>query len=136
MGDLREQSTCDPEALVDLERAVDLRVVDESLPADSCSRLLKGTPSAEVPPSFLTVPAYLLKVGPHDHDELREALRLLPQERCVFTRLGGVVDGARANDDDDPVRGAGEDVGNSSAGGGDDELAVPGEGELGAENCI
>lgn len=41
LRDVQEKSAREPEALVDLEAAVHLRIVDEALPADSRTRLLE-----------------------------------------------------------------------------------------------
>lgn len=37
--DLEEETTSETESLVDLERSVELRIVDQTLPADGCSGL-------------------------------------------------------------------------------------------------
>ena len=102
-----EQSAGDAQTLVDLVRLIDIGVVDESLPANGCARLLE--------------------VGTHDDDKFAldlgdQGLELL----SVFKGGGGVVDGARADDDKelvglacdhgDGIAAAGEDGG--FAGGG------------------
>jgi len=91
----------DAEAVVDAERTVDLRVVDETLPAD------RG--------------AGLLEVDAHHHEELGGMLLgFLLQEGGVLQGGLGVMDGARTDDHHQAVVLAGDDLGGVPTGGGDD----------------
>jgi hypothetical protein len=74
----------DAQTLVDLETVVDVRVVNEALPADGG--------------------AGLLEVGAHDDAEVAgELVRQLLEPVAVLEGGGGVVDGARADDDEQAV---------------------------------
>lgn len=80
IGQVDEQLAGDPETLVDLERVVDIRVVDEALPADC------GT--------------WFFKVGSHHDHELVLVFFLQDEEPIAVVERGfGVVDGAWSDDD-------------------------------------
>lgn len=83
-GQVNEDLARQAQTLVDLEAAIDVRVVDEALPANS------GTG--------------LLEVRAHDNEELVLVLLLLLEEEVAVGEGGlGVVDGAGANDDEQAV---------------------------------
>lgn len=97
VGQFAEQSAGNAQALVDLEGAVDLWVVDEALPADGR--------------------AGLLKVGAHDDEDLsRDLVGDGLEEFCVLDCGAGVVDRARADDDDQAVVLTAQDLGGLLAG--------------------
>ena len=77
-GQVEQQMARQAQAVVDLERAVQMRIVDEALPSDGGARLFK--------------------VDAHDDAQVAGKLldRTLEQAR-VFARGLGVVNGARAN---------------------------------------
>ncbi len=100
-GDLGEETAGDPQSVVDAERTVDLRIVDETLPAD------RG--------------AGLLEVDAHDDQQLAGMLlRFLLQQGGVLQGGLGVMDGTGADDDHQTVVLAGDDLGGVAAGGGHD----------------
>src|SRR6185295_2468947 len=41
VGDVPQQPTCDPQATIDVEAAVETGIIDQPLPADRCARLLE-----------------------------------------------------------------------------------------------
>src|SRR5690554_1502737 len=72
------------EALVDLEAAVEVRIVDEPLPADRRTRLLE--------------------IGAHDdHQIVRIALGLTLEPLGIIERGDRIVNGARADDDEQTI---------------------------------
>ncbi|KAI6761779.1 hypothetical protein HG531_002332 [Fusarium graminearum] len=74
----------DAQTLVDLKAAINIGVVDQTLPADSCARLLK--------------------VGSHNDKKLILMLLLLLQEEVAVGKGSrGVVDGTWANDNEQSV---------------------------------
>lgn len=79
------------------------------------------------------VETHLLKVGPHDDNQVVQALRFLPKELSVLPRLLRVVDGAGSDDNDDLVRVSGEDVCDGGSGGRDGVLGRGREGDLRSE---
>lgn len=104
LGQVDEELARYPEALVDLERVVNVGVVDQALPAHGGARFLE--------------------VGAHDDEQLVLVLFLqLQQAVAVFERHLGVVDGAGANNDEEPplVVAALDDV-NGLIAAGDDRL--------------
>jgi hypothetical protein len=77
---VNEELTSKTQTLVDVEATIDIRVVDQTLPANSSTRLLE--------------------VRPHDDEELILVLLLCFQEQVTVLECGlGVVDGARTDDD-------------------------------------
>lgn len=83
-GEVAVELAGDTETLVDLVRLIDIRVVDQTLPANSCARLFK--------------------VGAHDDAEV--ALKLLgelDEARAVLDSGLGVVHGAGTADDEKTV---------------------------------
>jgi hypothetical protein len=88
--DVGHQPPGDPQALSDMEGSVEVRVVDQALPADHRPRLLE--------------------IHPHGHDELaRMAIRGAAQERGIFDRGSRVVDRAGPGDHEQAVIPAGHD---------------------------
>lgn len=82
VGEIHEKLPRCPQTLVDLEAVVDIRVVDQSLPADGGTRLLE--------------------VGAHDNQQIILVfLFQLHQSVAVFERHLGVVDRAGADDDEE-----------------------------------
>lgn len=82
VGEIHEQLPRCPQTLVDLEAIVDIRVVDQSLPADGGARLLQ--------------------IGAHDNQQIILVFFLqLHQSVTVFERHLGVVDRAWADDDEE-----------------------------------
>ena len=82
--DLAEQAAAEPQALVDVEAAVEVGVVDEPLPADRRARLLEI----------------------HAHDDLelaRVRIAQRPQPLRVLERRLRIVDRARPDHDDEPI---------------------------------
>lgn len=76
-----EELAGNSQALVNLEAAVDIGVIDQTLPADSC--------------------AWLLKVRSHNNEKLIFVLLLFLQEKIAVGEGGrGVVDGTRADNDE------------------------------------
>ena len=89
--DVEQQAAREPQALVDVEAAVQVRIVDQPLPADRGARLLEV----------------------HAHDDLEralEALALLAQPARVLQRRGGIVNRARTDDDRETIVGAVQDA--------------------------
>jgi len=83
-GEVAVELAGDTETLVDLVRLIDIRVVDQTLPANSCARLFK--------------------VGAHDDAEVAlELLGELDEARAVLDGSLGVVHGARTADDEKTV---------------------------------
>lgn len=79
-----EQLSRQTQALVDLEAVVDIGVVDQTLPSHSRARLLQ--------------------VGAHHDEQLILMLLLGGEEQVAVLERGlGVVDGAGANDDQEPL---------------------------------
>lgn len=94
---LTQQTPGNPEALINLEGAIDIGVINESFPTDG------GTG--------------LFKVGTHDDQNLaREFVGEGFEEFGVFESCTGVVDGARTDDDNETVVLAAEDLGSLLAG--------------------
>ena len=81
---IQQQLACMPQALVDIETAVQIGVIDEALPAD------RG--------------AWLFEVHPHNDDQLlaERAHQAFESGRVLERRLG-VVDRARPDDGQQPV---------------------------------
>jgi len=80
LSQVEEELPRHAQALVDFERVVDVGVVDQTLPADGCARLLE--------------------VRAHDNEQVILVLFLQRhQPVAVLEGSFGVVDGARANDD-------------------------------------
>ena len=87
-GQVDEELPADAQALVDLEAVVDVRVVDQPLPADRRTRLFQ--------------------VGPHYDQEVGGVFLLQSEEaRCVVEGGCRVVDGAGADDDEESAEGVG-----------------------------
>ena len=83
-GKVDEQLPADAQTLVDIEAVVDIRVVDQTLPADRGARLLE--------------------VGAHHDQQLVLVLFLLLQQQiAVFEGGLGIVDRTRADDDQQPL---------------------------------
>ena len=79
-----QQPARHPQALVDVETAVQVGIVDQSLPADRGARLLEV----------------------HAHDDLEralESLALLAQAAGVLQRRGGIVNRARTDHDGETI---------------------------------
>ena len=89
--DVDQQLARDAQAFVDAEALVEVRVVDQALPADGGARLLE-------------VHAH------HDLQRVGVLLALRLQPAGVFERGRRVVDRARAHDHQQPVVRAGHDV--------------------------
>lgn len=91
-GEVDKELSRNSETLVNLERVVDIRVVNQTLPANSCPGLLE--------------------VGTHHNAEVvRELVRELLELSSVLVGGGRVVDGAGAYDDEKSVASAQDDVG-------------------------
>lgn len=113
-GEVNKELSRNPETLVNLERVVDIRIVDQTLPANSCPGLLK--------------------VGTHNNAEVvRELVRELLELGGVLVGCGGVVDGAGAYDDEESVAGAKDDVGGIVTALDDCVCSGLGERDLGSE---
>jgi hypothetical protein len=113
-GKVAEELAGDAQTLVDLERLINVGVVDQALPADSCARLLE--------------------VGAHDDAEV--ALQLvgdLDKARAVFDGGLGVVHGARADNDEEAVIALLDDFDGLFAASEDGGDGVLGGGDLGGE---
>lgn len=83
-GEVAVELAGDTETLVDLVRLIDIRVVDQTLPANSCARLFK--------------------VGAHDDAEVAlELLGELDEARAVLDSGLGVVHGAGTADDEETI---------------------------------
>lgn len=83
-GEITEELPADTETLVDLVALVDIRVIDESLPANCCPGLLE--------------------VGAHDDAEVvAEFVGQLDQAGAVFYGCFGVVEGAGSAHDEETV---------------------------------
>src|SRR3989442_5420995 len=104
LDQVEQEPAGEAEALVDGEGAVEVRIVDESLPADRRARLLE--------------------VDAHHETEVAAELvgGLLQTARVVETRPW-IVDGAGADDDEQAVVLAGQDANDLLAGAADDERA-------------
>src|SRR3989475_4697102 len=104
LDQVEQQPAREAEALVDGEGAVEVRIVDESLPADRRARLLE--------------------VDAHHETEVAAELvgRLLQTARVVEPGRW-IVDGAGADDDEQAVVLAGQDANDLLAGAADDERA-------------
>src|SRR5690606_14206570 len=84
VGEIEQQAAGDAEAVVDVERIVKMRVVDEALPADRGARLLK--------------------IDAHDDEHvILEALCFHLELGGVFERRFGIMDRAGADDSEQPV---------------------------------
>ena len=82
--DVEEELASEAQPLVDRERAVQVRIVDEALPADRRARLLE--------------------IHAHDDEEVvRVLLRRIAQALRIFERRLGVVDRAGSHDDEEPI---------------------------------
>lgn len=113
-GEVAEELARDAQALVDLVRLVDVRVVDQALPAHGR--------------------AWLLQVGAHDDAEVaREAVGELAESVRVLHRGGRVVDGAGAADHEQAVVGAHYDGDGFVAALDDGLVGGGGHGNLGEE---
>ena len=89
--DVEQQRAGEAQAVVDVEAAVEVGVVDQALPADGGARLLE--------------------IDAHDDLEpVAEAFAERGEAAGVVERGVGIVDGAGADDDDEAVVGAVEDV--------------------------
>lgn len=83
-GEVAEELAGNAKTLVDLVRLIDIWIVDQTLPSDGC--------------------AWLLEVGAHDNAEVAgELLGEGLQARAVLERGGWIVDGAWADDDQEAV---------------------------------
>jgi hypothetical protein len=83
-GKVTEELAGDTETLVDLEGLIDIRVVDQALPANSCARLLE--------------------VGAHDNAQVTlELVGNLHEARAVLDSSLGVVHGAGTADHEETV---------------------------------
>src|SRR5690606_16438929 len=82
--DVDQQRACDAQALVDAATLVEVRVVDQALPADRGARLLE-------------VDAH------HDVERVAETLALLGQPLRIVERRARIVNRARADHDQQPV---------------------------------
>jgi len=112
LGDLGEEAAGETQAFVDAERAIDLRVVDEPLPADRGPRLLE--------------------VDAHDHEELGGVLlRLLAKEGGIFQGGLRVMDGTGTDDHQQAVVLAGDDLRGVPAGVGHDLGGAVGDRQFG-----
>ena len=96
LGEEQQQLARQPDALLDVERVVHVRVVDQALPADRRARLLE------------------VDAHQHEHRAL-DALREPAQPRCVFARRHRVVDRARPDDHEQPRILAIEDAAHGAA---------------------
>ena len=85
-----EQIAGKPQALVDVEAAVEIGIVDQSLPADDRARLLE-------------IDAH------HDLEPVGEMLAQGGEALGVIDRRNGIVDRAGTDDDEKPVVSAGQD---------------------------
>lgn len=113
-GEVAEEGAADAQALVDLEGGIDVRVVDEALPADGG--------------------AGLLEVGAHDDAEVAgEAGGDVLEAGAVLEGGGGVVDGAGPDDDEEAVVLAHDDVGGLVAAADDGLQGRVRHGDLGGE---
>ena len=80
----KEQIAGHAQPLIDAEAAVQVRIVDEPLPADRRSRLLE--------------------VGPHDNFEIARQLPAhVGEQSAILERRGWVMNGTRADDDQQPI---------------------------------
>lgn len=116
MRQIHEELTRETQALVDLEAPVDIRVVDQALPA-YCR-------------------PGLLEVRPHHNDELILVLFLgLEEQVAVLERSFGVVDGARTDNDEQAflLIGVFDDSDGLVAAFGDGSFGFGGLGDLGLE---
>src|ERR1700683_19593 len=89
---VEQQTSRQPQAIVDLEGPVKMRIVDEPFPADRCPRLFKV----------------------HTHDEAEVGGKLLDrtsEEACIFASCVGVVNRTRAREHEQPVVAAVENGG-------------------------
>src|SRR2546428_5241942 len=115
LDQVEQQPAREAEALVDGEGAVEVRIVDESLPADRRARVLE--------------------VDAHHETEVAAELvgRLLQTARVVESGRW-IVDGAGADDDEQAVVLAGQDANDLLAGAADDERAQLTQRQLLEEN--
>mmetsp|Transcript_14531 Transcript_14531/g.29380 ORF Transcript_14531/g.29380 Transcript_14531/m.29380 type:complete len:377 (+) Transcript_14531:256-1386(+) len=91
LGELCEETTCKAQTLIDLEGAIEVRIVDETLPSNGG--------------------AWLLEVDAHD--DVQVLLEVVPfslQELGIVDGRLGIVNAARPNDDDETVITLGKDV--------------------------
>ena len=96
---------------VDGEASVQVRIVDQPLPAHRGARLLE--------------------VHPHDDAQIRrELVGRVPEAQGVVVGGGRIVDGARADDHEQPVAPAAQDVGHFLARARDHERSLLGERQL------
>src|SRR2546427_553614 len=102
LDQVEQQPAREAEALVDGEGAVEVRIVDESLPADRRARLLE-------------VDAH------HETEVAAELVGGLLQTARVVDPGRWIVDGAGADDDEQAVVLAGQDTNDLLAGAADDE---------------
>jgi len=84
LGQVNKELSRDAQTLVDLEGVIDIWVVDQTLPSDCCTGLLK--------------------VGAHDDEEILLVLLLHLDEAVAVLESGlGVVDRAGTDDDKKPA---------------------------------
>ena len=95
--DVEEQLAGEPQPLVDVERLVEIGVIDEPLPPDRGARLLE--------------------VAAHQHDELaRVAVGQLLQLFRIIQCGPGIVDGTRSRNNDEPGIASGQRLDDRGAG--------------------
>lgn len=112
VGELAEQVAGDTDTLVDLEGAVDVRVVDQTLPANSRAGLF----AAERSVNFEMRRRRDSQVSTHDDEEAVPLGDLGLEELSILESLGRVVDGAGPDNDEQTVILAGDDARGSEAG--------------------
>lgn len=97
LGEIEKEIACQAQSVIDLVGAVEVRIVDETFPADGG--------------------AGLLKVDTHDDAQiLRELGDGGLQQGGVFARSIDIVDGARADEHEQARVALGEDAGDFEAG--------------------
>src|SRR5260221_11006886 len=81
--DLEQQLPRQPQAIIDVKRSIEIRIVDQAFPASPR-------------PRFLEIHAH------HDQQPVAELSAELPDRAGIFQCSGDVMDGTRADDDEQP----------------------------------
>lgn len=119
-GKIAQELASKTETLVDLERAIEVWVIDETLPSDGCAWFLSDGQQSSTVDDFTTYFAVTrrmmsetrtggggeeisLQVGPHDYEEVPPIWDLGFEEPSILDSLLRRVDRAGADDNEDSI---------------------------------